>query len=154
MDNDEKSRRCADCSFVYYLNPSSAYVAVIVDDNGRLLVERRGYEPAKGMLDLPGGFADMDETVEEGLSREVLEETGLEVVSAEYLFSLPNEYHFSDFTIPTLDLFFRCKVSDISALHAGDDAAECLWIPLDEVDPSLFGLSSIRRGVERLLTQR
>lgn len=154
MDNDEKSRRCADCSFVYYLNPSSAYVAVIVDDKGRLLVERRGYEPAKGMLDLPGGFADMDETVEEGLSREVLEETGLEVVSAEYLFSLPNEYHFSDFTIPTLDLFFRCKVSDISALHAGDDAAECFWIPLDEVDPSLFGLSSIRRGVERLLPKR
>ena len=67
MDNDEKSRRCADCSFVYYLNPSSAYVAIIIDDKGRLLVERRGCEPAKGMLDLPGGFADMNETVEEGL---------------------------------------------------------------------------------------
>ena len=95
MDNDEKSRRCADCSFVYYLNPSSACVAVIIDGQGRLLVERRGREPGKGTLDLPGGFADFCETVEEGLCREVLEETGLKVVSSEYLFSLPNEYFFS-----------------------------------------------------------
>lgn len=153
-DHDAKSRRCADCSFVYYLNPSSACVAVIIDGQGRLLVERRGREPSKGTLDLPGGFADFCETVEEGLCREVLEETGLKVVSSEYLFSLPNEYFFSDFTIPTLDMFFRCEVADASALRAGDDAAECFWLPLSEVKPELFGLSSIRRGVERLLTER
>ena len=121
--------------FVYYLNPSSACVAVIVDGQGRLLVERRGREPGKGTLDLPGGFADFCETVEEGLCREVLEETGLKVVSLEYLFSLPNEYFFSGFTIPTLDMFFRCEVADASALQAGDDAADCFWLPLSEVKP-------------------
>ena len=154
MDYDAKSRRCADCSFVYYLNPSSACVAVIIDGQGRLLVERRGREPGKGTLDLPGGFADLCETVEEGLCREVLEETGLKVVSSEYLFSLPNEYLYSGFTIPTLDMFFRCKVADASTLRAGDDAAECFWLPFSEVEPSLFGLGSIRRGVERLLTEK
>lgn len=150
-DNDEKSRRCADCSFVYYLNPSSAYVAVIVDERGRLLVERRGREPAIGTLDLPGGFADMGETVEEGLAREVLEETGLSVVRTEYLFSIPNEYLYSGFQIPTLDLFFRCEVADPSALRAGDDAAECFWVPFSDVVPSDFGLRSISKGVERLV---
>ena len=40
-DNDEKSRRCRQCGFEYYLNPSSAYVALIYDPQGRLLVLRR-----------------------------------------------------------------------------------------------------------------
>ncbi|GAE84850.1 Nudix hydrolase family protein [Bacteroides reticulotermitis JCM 10512] len=40
------------------------------------MVCRRGKNPAKGTLDLPGGFIDIAETGEEGVAREVLEETG------------------------------------------------------------------------------
>ena len=50
----------------------------------------RAKEPAKDTLDLPGGFIDMNETGEEGVAREVEEETGLKVKKATYLFSLPN----------------------------------------------------------------
>ena len=77
--NNEKSKRCADCGFVYYFNSSAATVAFILNDKNELLVCRRGKEPAKGTLDLSGGFIDMYETGEEGVAREVLEETGLQV---------------------------------------------------------------------------
>ena len=150
-DNDEKSRRCRQCGFEYYLNPSSAYVALIYDQQGRLLVLRRSREPAKGTLDLPGGFADIGETAEQGVAREVREETGLEVTSTEYLFSIPNTYCYSGFPVPTLDLFFRCQVSDLAPLHAADDAAECLWIAPENLRPEDFGLLSIRQGISRLL---
>ena len=78
--------------------------------NGRneLLVCRRAKEPAKGTLDLPGGFIDMNETGEEGVSREVWEETGLKVEKATYQFSLPNIYIYSGFPVHTLDMFFLC----------------------------------------------
>ena len=72
--NNEKSKRCADCGFVYYFNSSAATVAFILNDKNELLVCRRGKEPAKGTLDLSGGFIDMYETGEEGVAREVLEE--------------------------------------------------------------------------------
>ena len=73
--NNEKSKKCADCGFVYYFNPSAATVALILNEKNELLVCRRAKEPAKGTLDLPGGFIDMNETGEEGVAREVLEET-------------------------------------------------------------------------------
>ena len=149
--NDFKSKRCADCGFVYYLNPSGATVAIIINEQGAVLVERRANEPACGTLDLPGGFADIGETAEEGIAREVLEETGLTVVSTRYLFSLPNNYLYSGMTIPTLDLFFLCEVESGAMPHPADDAAECFWLSPEDIHPEQFGLHSIRKGIERFL---
>ena len=83
--HNEKSKQCTNCGFVYYFNPSSATVALILNKKNELLVCRRAKDPAKGTLDLPGGFIDMNETAEEGVTREVLEETGLKVKEAIYL---------------------------------------------------------------------
>lgn len=152
--NGEKSLKCNNCGFELFMNASSANVAFILNERGELLVETRKREPGKGMLDLPGGFADAGETAEEGVVREVREETGLEVTSARYLFSFPNKYYFSGIDIPTLDLFFLCEVKDLSVLHASDDAAACQWIPLSDIHTEHFGLSSIRRGLRKFLDGR
>uniref|UniRef100_A0AB33J472 NUDIX domain-containing protein n=1 Tax=Prevotella sp. GTC17259 TaxID=3236795 RepID=A0AB33J472_9BACT len=149
--NSNKSKVCGDCGFELYMNPSSANAAIITNQHGEMLVVRRKKDPAKGTLDLPGGFADAGETVEEGVCREVKEETGLHVTRAEYLFSQPNLYVYSGLTIPTLDLFFRCHVDNITDLKAADDADECLWIPIKEINPADFGLHSIRTGVEKFI---
>lgn len=148
--NNVKSKHCSDCGFTYYANPSSATAAFIIR-GGELLVARRGKEPAKGTLDLPGGFVDMDETAEEGMSREILEETGLTAVRMDYLFSIPNLYEYSGMTIHTIDMFYSVEVDDDGVPHAGDDAAELFWLPISEVRPEQFGLWSIRQAVARFL---
>ena len=150
-EHNEKSYRCQQCGFVYYFNPSAATVAVIVNERDELLVCRRAKEPAKGTLDLPGGFCDMYETAEEGLAREVREETGCEVIDARFLFTLPNTYLYSDFLVHTIDLFFLCHINESTQLAAYDDVAECMWVPIADINASAFGLGSVRRGMERIL---
>lgn len=53
--------------------------AVVHDDEGRLLLIRRGHEPGKGLWSLPGGRVEAGESVTAAVEREVLEETGLRV---------------------------------------------------------------------------
>ncbi len=152
-EHNEKSKQCRDCGFTYYFNPSAATVAFILNERQELLVVRRAKEPAKGTLDLPGGFSDLWETSEEGVCREVKEETGLDVTGVEFQFSIPNRYLYSGFVVHTMDMFYLCHVSDTSGCHAMDDAAELMWVPLQDVSPALFGLDSVRDGIKKFLAK-
>ena len=65
-------------------NPESSVVpcvgAVVRDDQGRLLLVRRGTEPGRGQWSVPGGRVEPGESGPQAAVREVLEETGLQVV--------------------------------------------------------------------------
>ncbi len=143
----EKSKQCGDCGFELFMNPSAAVAAFINNDKGELLVCRRAKEPAKGTLDLPGGFCDIGETVEEALRREVMEETHISLTEISYLFSLPNTYVYSGLPIPTLDMFFECSTPALTDIHPDDDAVELLWLRKEDINPDMFGLDSIRHAV-------
>lgn len=149
--NNEKSKKCEKCGFVYYFNSCAATVALILNEKNELLVCRRAKDPAKGTLDLPGGFIDMHETAEEGVAREVLEETGLVVKEAVYQFSLPNIYVYSGFEVHTLDLFFLCKVEHTDHIEANDDVTDSFFLRLSDINPDDFGLDSIRKGVKEFV---
>ena len=146
--NNFKSKKCENCGFVYYFNSSASTAIFITDEIGRLLVAKRAKEPAKGTLDLPGGFVDLYETGEEAIKREVHEETGLQINTLEYLFSIPNIYVYSGFEVHTLDLFFQTQIASSSTIRPDDDVEALFFIEKKAIQPELFGLNSIRKAIE------
>ncbi|MEI6752179.1 MAG: NUDIX domain-containing protein [Paludibacter sp.] len=151
VQNNIKSKRCESCGFVYFMNPSAAVAAFILNDEGELLVCKRGKEPAKGTLDLPGGFIDDNESAEQAIVREVAEELDAKVIECNYKFSLPNLYLYSGLTIPTLDMFFSCKLEDTKNMKPADDVEDCWFVPINDLNPELFGLNSVSKAIGMFL---
>ena len=54
-------------------------VGAVIEQDGRVVLIRRRFEPLAGQWSLPGGTLELGETLEAGTAREMLEETGLEV---------------------------------------------------------------------------
>jgi 8-oxo-dGTP diphosphatase len=54
-------------------------VGGVIIENGRALLIRRGSEPLRGEWSIPGGTLELGESLQQGVARELLEETGLEV---------------------------------------------------------------------------
>jgi ADP-ribose pyrophosphatase YjhB (NUDIX family) len=72
-------RTCTSCGVTTWDNPVPVVVVLVPVAGDGLLVVRRGIEPGKGLLALPGGFLEAHETWQEGAAREVREETGVEL---------------------------------------------------------------------------
>jgi 8-oxo-dGTP diphosphatase len=108
--------------------PEVAVGAVVVED-GRLLMIRRGRPPGLGRWSVPGGRVEFGETLAEAVVREVLEETGLEVLCGPLLGwkeSIEPGHHLLIFD-------FVADAIDLVDPVAGDDAVEVAWVPLDDV---------------------
>lgn len=140
-----KSFICQDCGFKFYLNCAAAAIALITDTDGRILVTKRKYDPFKGMLDFPGGFAEPGESIEQALIREVKEELFIETADLRYLMSLPNTYLYKDVSYPITDFVFLCQARSLDPISAGDDIDGYDFILPHKLDENDFGLDSAKK---------
>jgi ADP-ribose pyrophosphatase YjhB (NUDIX family) len=69
---------CPRCEWIHFEDPKVA-AAVLVEQDGRVLLVRRNNEPFRGLWTLPAGFVDAGEDPARAAERECLEETGLSV---------------------------------------------------------------------------
>lgn len=138
---------CNSCFFQYYLNAAASVAGIIVDSHGRILLTKRGKDPAKGKLDLPGGFVDFGETAEDALKREVMEEINLQITNTSYFCSIPNIYTYAGFNYHTLDLFYTCQAVNMAQLKIRDEISGYVFRKSEEISLDEIGLQSVKRGL-------
>ena len=106
--------------------------AIIVDNNKILLVKRanKSYE-FPGKLALPGGYIDFDETVEQAVLREVLEETGYKAEVVKFLRYIDNPKRTERQTISFL--FLLKPLRKVSGFDS--EVSEIKWFDINELPP-------------------
>ena len=118
----------------YPAQPIAGVGAVIVQD-GKILLVKRGVEPAKNRWSIPGGMVELGEKVRDTLIREVKEECGLNVEIVRLMDVVDsitlNEEGRVQFHFVILD--FLAQVKD-GTLKPADDVSDARWIPLEEVE--------------------
>ena len=109
-------------------------VGGVVISNGRALLVKRGGPPLEGQWSIPGGMLEVGETLLEGVRRELLEETGIDVRVGELIevFERINRdgdgkarYHF-------VVLDYLCKAANGEA-RAGSDVTAVAWAKPEEL---------------------
>ena len=114
------------------------YALIINADEKKILLIKKTRGPYTGMLDLPGGGPEKNETREQTLIREVKEEVGANVTSIkeERGFTIKYEYHDQkqDCVLIHSGLIFPTQIDDniIEKMHSSDTAG-CIWVPIESV---------------------
>jgi 8-oxo-dGTP diphosphatase len=128
-------------SFTYdYPRPMVTVDAVVFRKYGNkteVLLIQRGHYPYEGMWALPGGFVDMEETLEEAIIRELEEETGLKGVELTQLHAY-SEIHRDPRGRNISITFYGLASFDNPSVKAGDDAADARWFPVDQMPELAF----------------
>jgi NAD+ diphosphatase len=148
VPDTEKSLKCENCGFRYFINMNAAVAAIIRNDKNEVLFTVRKHEPAAGLLDLPGGFVDMGETAEDAIVREVFEELNLTITDTAFCGSYTNKYVYCEIEYQTLDLVFNCLVENFQNIQAADDVSGFVFRDPMSVSPEEIGLKSVREIVK------
>ncbi|MEZ5427199.1 MAG: bifunctional nicotinamide-nucleotide adenylyltransferase/Nudix hydroxylase [Pyrinomonadaceae bacterium] len=120
-------------------NPVFLTTDAVVVQSGHVLVIRRGFQPGKGLLALPGGFLATDSTLEDSAIRELKEETQIKVpiqvlrgsIKASHVFDYPDRSQRGRTVTFAYYIELEPKLKEgLPRVKGGDDAKKAFWLPL------------------------
>jgi 8-oxo-dGTP diphosphatase len=117
----------------------------------KVLLIQRGIEPYKGKWAFPGGFMQIDETVEECAKRELEEETGLKTTSVEQFYTFTDVNRDPRERVITVAHYALVRLEEVKG---GDDAMSAQWFAMNEIPSLAFDHDRILRMAVNRLKER
>ena len=138
-----------------YPRPAVTADCVVFGRDGqdiKVLLIERGNEPYRGCWAFPGGFLNMDETAEQCALRELKEETGLVLHSAEQIGAYSDVNRDPRGRVITIAFYAMTTVSQVKG---NDDAAKAQWFSLNDLPPLAFDHELImRNAIQKLRDEK
>lgn len=119
----------------------------------KLLLIRRAGEPYRGQWALPGGFVQMQESLEEAARRELEEETGVAGVFLEQLYTFGQPDRDPRERVITV-AYYALIPSDKIQIRAATDAEAVGWFGMDEIPKLAFDHTAIVKMAHERLTAK
>lgn len=120
----------------------------------KLLLVNRGKEPCKGKWALPGGFVDIDEELQDAVTRELEEETGLTGVRLEQVYTFGTCGRDPRGRVISV-IFMGIVTEGNTKVKAGDDAAKAQWFDIEKLPEDLaFDHSEVIKFCIRKLKEK
>ncbi len=128
-------------------------IFTIRQDELKILLIKRALPPFQGMWALPGGFVNLDESLEEGARRELAEETGMRDVYLEQLYTFGEPDRDPRERVITV-AWYALVPSDEIDIQAGSDAEGVSWFGMQELPELAFDHTAIlEMAYERLVAK-
>jgi ADP-ribose pyrophosphatase YjhB (NUDIX family) len=130
LRREDNRVECDACGFCHYATSQPTASAFVLDEDGRILLARRAYEPDAGKWDVPGGFLEEGEDPVEGLRRELREEAGIEIELGDFVGVFADTYGDPPDVRYVLNLVWEARIAEGEPVP-NDDVSELRWFPKD-----------------------
>lgn len=143
---------CKICGLNFYLNSVPTAAAILENKNGEILLVERKFDPKKGYWDLPGGFVDLDENLDEAIKRELKEELGIEVESLSLIGSSTDRYPFKGIIYSTVTAVYSGKVD--GKIYPADDVAHSRFFDRKNIPWERFAFPELAKEIKKYIDKK
>ena len=132
---------------VKHQNPAPTNGVILENNKGEILLVKRKKNPKKGFWDLPGGFVNINETMEDSVHRELFEELGIHLKNSKYFSSYPDNYFYNGVYEKILGFIFVGKITN-EKMVAADDIYSYKFFPKNKIPVKRLAFTSLKKALK------
>lgn len=142
---------CNNCDLHIYENPRPTTAVIFENEKGEIFLIKRKKAPKKGYWDAPGGFVDLEESLEDSVRREIKEELDIELKKFKYIGSYYGRYLYKGINYHTLCFAFIAKMQ-VMKVRTSNEISEMKFFKKQEIPFDRIAFVEVKNALKHYLS--